>query len=267
VLSGHGTGQVLYGPNGHIEPRCLARLAAAMPRAAAHVEHVFVAACYFGGAAQIEQLLATFPNLRTVHGYAAAAPAEDVSGMRAWEIATRGGSARRAALAGGASWTRSGGFSATEVPLGIARANVARLDVYDRCFDGEEACPDPHSGPLRDYYTALRALAARSDLDANERAALLARADRTLRLCYYAAETAPRFAKSHASALRAGFGAVGERAPDFGHLSRQQALAAISAFENKLAEVPAPPAAALESLRLLRALRDLDPIVLPLPGE
>jgi hypothetical protein len=266
VLSGHSFGDGVYGEGdtGILRVAPLARLADAMPAAARRVENLFIASCYQGQPAYLEKYVDMFPNLRTAHGYKEMAPSNDVMGMTEWESATRGKREGHATMYNGASWTRRSGFS--EHPdLPTLRRDVARKDVFQRYFTGIETARDAHAGPLQDYYSALQNLIGSRDLPKVDEAALKARCDQVLRLRLYP-QVAVCFEGRNASTLRAGYSSLGEEAPNFGRLSRKDALAEAAKLERAVSALPDPPPAALEGLRLLRGLRDLDPTVIPPPS-
>jgi hypothetical protein len=277
VLSGHSGGSGVWGEdNGVLTLDSIGRLAEAMPEAARRVEDVHIAGCYSGGAYAMERLRAIFPRVKTIWAYSGSAPAAGPVAARhqvLWERATRGSRTDldRAIVehvAGGekvAVWSMTGGYQDGHPPRPYAevRADMDLLaPTFDAFFRGEEVVSSPQSGPLRDYYNALQACLQHPDLPASDRAALESRRDVTIRLIYYAATVARRFAAHFASAIEAGFSSVGLPAPDFAALSRRDALASIAAFEPR-GRAPGAPPAAVALLQILEGLVQLDRAVIP----
>ncbi len=254
LVSGHGGTRSVFGDQtGWVNFSSIARLAHAMPNAAARVEDVFVSACFQGHAANIDVWIQAFPNLRTVHGYRSYAPERDITNIRTWEAATRGHAERRVALPIGNSWTRHDGFFNKEQQLHVVRRQVAALDVFDSHFKGEE--PSPRSGALSNYYVAIKELENHSELSASERLVWSDRVTRTMYLRHYPG-VAECFAADHAAVLRTGYASLGTNAPDFSRMGRKQALEAIADAERRAAALPPRPATR-ELLRVLRELKEL----------
>ena len=95
VLSAHSIGPMaLWGEkNGALDQGIIGRLAQAMPKAAAQVEDLYVAACYNGNEPSMDAWRAAFPNLKTMAAYTGSAPGAFVGStahMARWEQATRG---------------------------------------------------------------------------------------------------------------------------------------------------------------------------------
>jgi LysM repeat protein len=279
VLSGHSVGRGVWGDeNGTLTLDAVGRLAEAMPEAARRVEDVHIAGCYSGGEYAIERFRAMFPKVKTVWAYSGSAPIAGPIAARheqLWEAATRG---RRDDLdraiagraAGGESvavWTVTGGYQDGQPPRPLEDVKSAferQEPTFDRYFRGEEMMTSPQSGALRDYYNALQAYLQHPDLPADARPALEAKRDVTIRLIYYAATVAKKFALHYADAIRTGFAALGLPAPDFATLSRRDALAHVSTFEGRVRAASPPPESAASLLpALTEGLVALDPSVIP----
>ncbi|MEW5741432.1 MAG: LysM domain-containing protein [Myxococcota bacterium] len=279
MLSGHNVGSGVWGDdNGMLRFDTLGKLAEAMPRAARSVEDLHLAACYSGGQPLMEKYRAIFPNAKTIWAYSGSAPGSysgAVPHQSRWENATRG---TRTDLDRAiaehtrkgenvAVWTVTHGYNdgRPPAPLSEVRAAVeSNQPTYQRFQSGQEAVADPQTGPLRDFYNQVQRLLQHPELPAAERPALEAQRDSTIRLLYYSKTVAPKFAEHHASAIRAGFEAVGMAPPDFKTLSRADALAQIAQFEEKLAGTSPRPAAGDRLLPLLTSgLRDLKPSHIP----
>jgi hypothetical protein len=276
VLSGHSGGTSLWGEegsfkNGVLTRRDFARLAEAMPRAAAGVEDLCIAACYNGGETTMEAWRALFPNLRTMWAYDGSAPGT-FSGATAhlarWEKATRGevDSLRPDLLRGLrkgenlAVWSRLEGHQTASVRANTAdlRARLSAGQVtFERYFQGNEVVRDTQHGPLREHYNTLQALLGRPEVSASERTGLERARDQTLRLLFHG-NVAARFQETHRSSIQRGFTALGLNAPDFSRLGRKEALALIRSFEAELGRRNPRPLEAQRLLPLLtEGLRDL----------
>jgi hypothetical protein len=276
VLSGHSGGSGLWGEegsfsNGVLSRRSLAMLAAAMPRAAAGVEDLCIAACYNGGETTMEAWRSLFPRLQTMWAYDGSAPGT-FSGATAhlarWEKATRGevDSLRPDLLRGLrkgenlAVWSRLGGHQTATVGASTADLRVRQAAghaTFERYFRGDEVVRDAQRGPLREHYNTLQSLLGRPEVPASERAGLERARDQTLRLLFYGNVSA-RFQETHRAVIQRGFSALGLNVPDFSRLDRQGALALIQSFEAELGRRNPRPVEAQRLMPLLtEGLRDL----------
>jgi hypothetical protein len=267
VLSGHSGGSSLWGEEGGFKNGVLtrldfARLAAAMPRAAAGVEDLCIAACYNGGETTMEAWRALFPNLRTMWAYDGSAPGT-FSGATAhlarWEKATRGAvdSLRPDLLRG----LRKGENLAVWSRLEGHRTATVRASTAD--LRARHAAGHSQRGPLREHYNALQSLLGQTEVSASERAGLERARDQTLRLLFHG-KVASRFQETHRSSIQRGFMALGLRVPDFSRLGRKETLALIQSFEAQLARWNPQPLDAQRLLPLLtEGLRDLQRSSIP----
>ncbi len=276
VLSGHSVGSQIWGDdNGSATYKQFQDLAKAMPKAAAQVEDLHLAACYAGTQTNADSFKEAFPNMKTFFGYHDSAPGTwsgAQTHLARWDNATKGrkedldrsiaANSRKGENV--ATWNRTAGFNdgQTPAPLADTRATVTNKEsLYQDHLSGKSVQGQPGSGPLRDYYNDLQRLIRHPDLPASERAGLEARREQAIRMIYYAPNVAPKFNAHNASALKAGYEAMGMTAPNFGTMSRADALQAIQAFDAKVGA--GSPAAAREAQRLLHGLRDLTPSVIP----
>ena len=86
----------------------------------------------------------------------------------------------------------------------------------------------------------------------------------TIRLLYFNATVAPRFAKTYAAPIQSGYRELGLPVPDFARLSRAEAVASVDAYLKKLDKTPGASAGAQNLASLLqRGVKDLDPSVIP----
>jgi murein DD-endopeptidase MepM/ murein hydrolase activator NlpD len=279
VLSGHSVGTGVWGDNnGMLTLDALSDLGSAMPEAARGVEDVHIAGCYSGGEYAILRLRAIFPRLKTAWAYADSAPGA-ASGatihLALWERATRGEStdldrevAERTRRGDSVVvWTVDKGYQGGQAPAPIAetRAGLAYLEpVFAQHMRGEVAVDNPQTGPLRDYYDALQMLLQHPELPAEERPALEARRDRTIRLLYYANTVARRFSQHHGDAIRRGYAALGLPTPNLGSMSRAEALGEVERFSARVQAERTPPQEAQVLAALLHSgLVELDPAVIP----
>ena len=279
VLSGHNVGSGVWGDdNGRFGWDVMAKLTEAMPRAARQIEDVHLSACYSGGQHAMEQYRAMFPNAKTIWAYTGSAPGSwsgAQTHMARWDTATRGSreDLNRAIADGSrkgenvAVWSARLGYMDGNPPQPLADVRGefdGMSQTWDAHLSGERPVANTQSGPLRDYYNSLQRLLQHPELPAAERPALEARRDRTIRLIYYSATVAPKFQQCYGDQIREGFRAVGMTPPDFTAMSRQDALAQIAAFENKLATTSPKPELAARLLPLLtEGLRDLNPSRIP----
>jgi hypothetical protein len=278
VLSGHSVGQGVWGDeNGTLTLDALADLALAMPKAARSVEDLHISGCYSGGAYAMERLRAVFPRVKTIWAYTTSAPSGALAAQheQLWERATRGSRddldrAIAARLAAGdhvAVWSVKHGYQngRPPAPLAEVRDEYELLEpTFDDYLQGRQEVWSPHHGPLRDYYNVLQTLLQHPDLPAEERPALDARRDVTIRLIYFKATVERAFASRYADEIRAGYTAVDLPPPDFSKLSRANALAQINALAERVNREDCPPEDAASLLPLLEnGLEELSPSLIP----
>lgn len=275
VLSGHSNGQGVWGENnGLLTFNMLKQLAAAMPAAASQVEDLHLSACYSGGEHAMTQHREVFPNLKTIWAYNGSAPGTWSGAMPhldRWEKATRGRTddIDRDVVAGMrkgdnvVTWDVANGYAAdpaAQTALSPADGTdplQATQAVFDDYFTGRQPVTTTQSGPLRDRYNFIQQQLTNPSLPPERREALEGARDQTIKLIFYSASIAPRFAEAHAGALQEGYAAIGQVPPNLARLSRADALVAIADFERAVNAMPEPPKAATDLLQLLTALRDL----------
>lgn len=158
-------------------------------------------------------------------------------------------------------WSKEHGYldGSAPAPLAEVRDAVTRGQAtFDSFNSGATKVVDSQTGPLREHYNDVQRLLQHPELPANERAALEARRDSTIRLLYFTKTVAGNFQNAYAGQVKAGFESLGMTAPDFKSLSRADALAKIAEFETKLSSANPKPVAAQTLLPLLtEGLRDL----------
>ena len=289
IMAGHSNGDGVWGDdNGSLRLGPLLRLSRALPRATAQIEDAFVTGCYSGGEVTIEQYRLIFPRAKTLWTYDTQAPGVDNGAtvdQSVWEKATRG---RRVDFLPSSSavsnkkmavWNSQTGYHGHEPPLTTPklRGRVQWMEEKffqpamkgeDETFDGYYHIPlritDPQTGLVRQYYSWLVRLTQRKDLPEDERAYWIEKKHQTIRLIYYSATVAPRFANTHQAQVQKGFRELGLNAPDFRRASRKEALDAIERYLSALERNPNPGATAQSVGNLLeRGLQDLDPQVIP----
>ncbi len=274
VLSGHSGGTELWGGRGMLRLDDVLRLARAMPRAAAQIEDIHLAACSTSGQAGVDDVRAgwqaAFPALKTMWGYAGSSPLAPAAHLAAWARATKGSHERldvptHLAKQHITTWSVKGGLSDGVQLADLRRAQVGADSRFAKFVAGEITAG--HQGMLADPQTALhdyetyRVLSQRNDVPREERAAFAQKADQLLRIRYYEEGVRTAFANRYGAGVIAAFGAGGLPAPDFAKLSRADALQEIAALEKQLSEVARMSPDAERGLAALRGLRDLSPDV------
>lgn len=278
VLSGESNGDGAWGrgrTNGELTLGDFNRLSQALPNASRQIEDLHLSTCNSGGEHVFDSWKQVLPNAKTMWGYSGSAPGA-VSGSAAhldrWERATRGRAesldpsiaAKTRKGENISTWTEGNGHRSGQDVVALddaRRAYQGTARDAQRFMSGEEAVADPQTGPLRDHYNNIQTMLRSNALPAAERGPLELERDRTLRGLYYSKTVAPAFATEYRDALAAGYRAAGQTPPDFGALSRRDALSEIKRFEQS---APAQRGPEVErTLQLLRGLRDLDRRVIP----
>lgn len=271
LMSGHHVGSGVYGDgNGRISWTSLKALSEALPRGAAHIEDLHIAACYSGGEAKDTQYREMFPNLKTVWSYNGSAPGAGSGATvheAAWERATRGRASdvsstveslkNRNIRKADVIYTNG---NASVMNLAVLRSEVeARESVFTTHFDGSVVSASSQTGPLREYYNRVQSLLASPNVTGSERATLEGRRDVTIRILYYGSHIAPRFAQEHGAALSAAFQQAGLTAPNLATASRVEVRAALEALQNSTTRTPEIESA----LSLLEGYYNLSSNVVP----
>lgn len=283
VLSGHSGGTSIYGDesgfrNGYLNVRSVTDLARAMPKAAGQVEDLALSACYAGQEKDMANWRQGFPNLKTAIGYHDKSPSGiHADGSRAhlqrWADLTKGDKANlkpedfkgleKAKFV--ATWNHKEGYRQVgQEGLGTVQQRASDFQrTYDRIFQG-----DAPSGEqaLRGHYNDLQAIRNRAPLSPEDYRKMEDRIETAFRLMKYD-KVKTNFQKDHGAEIGQAAAALGLPAPDFGAVSRKDALATIAKFE-AAAKAQRPSPATAEAVRkLTEGLRDLhDPHVIPRHG-
>jgi hypothetical protein len=289
VLAGHSNGDGVWGDdNGSLRLGPLLQLSRALPHASCQIEDAFVTGCYSGGEVTMDQYLLIFPRAKTIWAYDAQAPGVDNGAtvdQAGWEVATRGRRSNyvpsKSASAGRylAIWSATTGYHAQKPPLNLAqlKGKVQWMDEHfaspamsgeEFAFDGGYKIPiritDPHTGLVREYYSWLVRLTQNKGLPEDERAVWTDKKQQIIRLLYWNATVAPRFAQKYHAQIQSGYREVGLPAPDFALLGRAQTVKAVDQYIARLDKKPNASAQAQNLASLLsRGVKDLDPSVIP----
>lgn len=266
VISGHsGDGVELWGREKGLSLEHVRTLASAMPRAAARIEDLHVAACSSAGNAGLHRTSWSdvFPNLKTVWAYDGAAPSPAGSHLRAWSLATLG---RRADLKASPDQLKANVVTWSASSSYVSRRTIESLRVEspraDARFTAVWTGRAPSDGQSVYDYRTYRAMSTHPNATEAERASATAKAEALLRLNHFRS-IANHFPKDQENpeTLRRGYAALGMRVPSFETMTRAQTLAEIERIDRVVDSMDAPPAA----VRHLRALLDkygaLDPTV------
>ena len=290
VLAGHSNGDGVWGDNnGSLRLGPLLELSRALPHATAQIEDAFVTGCYGGGEVTMDQYLLIFPRAKTIWAYDAQAPGVDNGAtldQAGWETATRGRAYNFKNVNGTATgkkmamWNYKTGYHSPSPPLNVddLRGKVQWMEenFYQLAFKGQEytydaegfkipiRITDPHTGPVRQYYSWLVRLTQQKTLPEDERAFWVEKKHQAIRLLYFSETVAPAFVKHHGQEIRRGYAKMGLNTPDFGKMSRATALKEIKSFNAKLQKRPNAPADSQQlGVLLERALGELDPALVP----
>ena len=290
VLAGHSNGDGVWGDNnGSLRLGPLLELSRALPHATAQIEDAFVTGCYGGGEVTMDQYLLIFPRAKTIWAYDAQAPGVDNGAtldQGGWEKATRGRAynfkdSKSASLGKTmAVWNYKTGYHAATPPLNVddLRGKVQWMEehFYQLAFKGQDytydadgfkipiRITDPHTGPVRQYYSWLVRLTQNKKLPEDERAFWVEKKHQAIRLLYFSDTVTPAFTKHYQKQLATGYAKMGLKAPDFARMSRGAALKEINAFNAKLQKTPGAPADSQQlGILLERGLKELDPSLIP----
>lgn len=276
VISGEHVGSGMFfskTAGGILRVSDLATLAGAFPRVANAIEDLHTSACQ--SANEVFRWPRIFPKLKTIWAYAGSCPGTFGGAskhLEIWDRATRGPAKTVNRLL--AQGTRKGNSVVVWTPIeGLITGDVSDLTdlrariaagnaEFDTYFEGDATVADPQTGPLRDYYNWLQEALRHTDLPGLERLTFEKRRDTTIRLLFYDAQIKGRFASTYRASITAGYSALGLAAPDFGRLSRKEAVAAVGTFESKADQKRLEAAEALRPL-LVDGLLQLSPRYIP----
>lgn len=250
VISGHNLGTGPWGDdNGQLPWSALGGLVAVFPNAARQVQDLFVAACYSGGEAAMDEYQAIFPKLSTIWAYDGSAPgAASGAGthLARWERATRGkGDQLDRQVAVGtrkgefvAVWTQSAGYQSGTPAVPLARAEALYLQTADLVplyFNGERTVEDPQQGPLRTHYARVQRLLGRRDLPADTKSRLSVERGQVARLLFFD-RIKGLFLGSYGPEIDRAYQSLGLPPPDLRRASRADTLAEIRRYQQVLTE-------------------------------
>jgi hypothetical protein len=273
IISGHSVGDIYWGDNnGTLQRDTVGALAKAMPKAAAQVEDLHLAACYCGGQRDLEAWLLIFPSVNTMWAYNGSAPGTDsgaIAHLLLWDLASRGDKKTLDRLVAEktrkgenvAVWSRLHGYVSGKraEPLSDLRSRVTAADpTFDQYFKGDKTVSNTQVGELRSYYNDVQAMIQHPDLPAADRPALERKRDVTIRLIYFDKSIKGKFAGNHAALIDSGYRSLGLTPPNFATLSRKDILKAIDTYGTAVKAAASPSADALRlRTELENGLRDL----------
>ncbi|MEP6507599.1 MAG: DUF4157 domain-containing protein [Gemmatimonadales bacterium] len=265
VMSGHSFGlDIMDDPlKNHIQFSYLVELAKIFPKAASQTKHLMVSACYAGAEDTIREIFRkAYPNLITFMGWTDQCPTNS-GGARAvseWAKTTDPDPTTLAKPSEGRSNWASGFYQGVESsgPDGTMknlRDDEAQFMEY---LKGIKVDTDAHRGWLTTYYGQARTADLRvSSIKGADHDYAHLHAEQAVRLRLWP-QFLSKFWQDYETKIRAGYGKA--TVPNFGKMTRKEALKAIEKF----------PAAALgtdaekaEAQRLLEGLKSLDEQILP----
>ena len=266
VLSGHSRGEKVYakGDKGDIHFLFLVALAGIFPKAAGQTKHLMGAACFAGDEDTIVDLYQpAFPNLVTFSGWTFFSPtgSEGVSKIRDWaKLTDVNPTALPAPAAGEATWesgTYHGANPQQSAADTMSSLRLLETVTFDDYFNGAKVDKSPYSGDLVDYYAKANSAAnrTRTITGADHDYAKL-HADQAFRLRFWQAQVAG-FWQTHHAQIEKGYGSA--TAPNYGRMSRKDALKALANFASVAKGSQADQA---DAQKLLDALKNLDPTIM-----
>lgn len=237
ILSGHGNGETTFGQHDdRLDDEHVIALARALPRGAAQIRHLHLAACQHGWEGRMEAIRRGFPNLESMWGYTGFSPtgAPARHHQRVWERATRDGDVsdlRRESVRdthrGGevSTWTRVRGFEGIRGrELDAVRGELMALVPYIDGVRLGRIAARSNDPTLRRAYELTQEFVNNPDFDeqsADLRSEVRSLRDQLLRLRFYD-HVAPRFFERYRAEIERGYQALGRPTPDFGRLPRAE---------------------------------------------
>jgi len=264
VLSGHSYGTKVYNEDvkGAIYFDALVKLATLFPTSAGQTKHLLVLACLAGEEDTVKKVYTqAFPNLQTFWGWTNTCPTGwgAAKALEEWSGITDVNPTKLdMPPSGQANWAM--GVYQSDAPVdGPALISGLRADEskFNEYFAGTKVDKDNHSGFLFEYYRRARTAEQHSStiIGADHDYAKL-HADQSFRLRFWPAMVS-NFWKKNQAAIKTGYGSAA--APAYGTMSRKAALAAIASFDTTTTATGKDKD---EAARLLKALKDLDPVEL-----
>ncbi len=264
ILSGHSYGESVYDEHvrGAIGFETLVKLAGIFPKAAAQTKHVMILACYTSEEDNLKKyFLPAYPNIQTIWGYTRACPTGSgaVKTLEKWtKLTDLDPTELPAPESGQANWAvgtyQTGEYVDPADLLKGIRTDEAKFNEY---FNGTKVDPDSHVGFLFEYYGRARNASQRtSDITGTDHDYVQIHADQSFRLRFWKSMVA-KFWKKNETIIRKGYGS--SKVPDYGKLSRKDALTAIANFSS-VAKGDAKDKP--EAERLLIGLQNLDTAII-----
>jgi hypothetical protein len=265
VLSGHSFGlDIMDDPlQNHIAFSYLVDLAGIFPKAAAQTRHLLVSACYAGAEDNVRDIFRkAFPSLITFSGYTDQCPtnAGGARAVRDWAKTTDPDPTDLAKPPEGRSTWASGFYQGVESSSPADTMKSLRDDEpkFLEYFSGVKVDADAHRGWLTTYYGQARNADLRvSSIKGADHDYAHVHAEQAVRLRLWA-QFVSQFWKDNETKIRAGYGKAS--VPNFGKMTRKEALKAIDKFPAAAQGTDADKA---EAQRLLEGLKNLDTTVLP----
>jgi hypothetical protein len=273
ILSGHSAGDSVFGHaphhagggDVHLQFADFRRLAQAMPKAAAAVEHIQFAGCFtyrqFSMPEKRAQWQAAFPNVRSMMGYASKSPPAPIAHLNAWRERTANDAAGEAKdvrqLPGGVGvWDTSAGYRGNVEQLADLRAACTHADAgIPALVSGKRPLSGPSDAAADGPYQLYRKLEGRPDATVEERARAHAMGDHFLAIRFHQNFVA-QFQRNGAKQLSDGCTALGTAVPDFASMSRAKAFAEASALLAKC-QAQTPPRSTEDAAKL----RAMEPVL------
>lgn len=265
VLSGHSYGTMIYGhaaakgaETSRIQFDALIALAGLFPKAAAQTKHLMISACLAGSEGNLRKIyLNAYPNLQTFTGFTMYSPTDEGSAndVSNWARQTDADpTTLDEPLAGRSNWTVSDGYKGDAQLSGAETMASLHSDEakFNEYLAGTKMDAGSHTGWLPIYYSKARLAAQRLDITGADHDYAHLHAEQSFRLRFWKEQVA-HFWADKGAVIRAGYGSAA--APDYGKMSRSDALQAIAEFPG----VAAGSAADITTAKaLLDALRTLD---------
>jgi hypothetical protein len=188
VLSGHGTGDGIFGNGGSVDNDTVRKLAEVFPEGAGKIHHLNLANCFSGGEETLDKYRSSFPNLKSVWAYNGFSPKAEEGApvhLKDWAGKTDGDDPSRVDPRGSnvATWNKADGRKGfPQLTVADAEDAIRRTQgVWEDYRTGRKTLKEGEHDPQLDrFYERIQDALALRDLSPTRRAELTTLRDQVL---------------------------------------------------------------------------------------